>query len=73
MRKPLFRDGDRKYIPERGANPGYRDIFEVRDAEQEPLVLRDCTSVEWPRGWGKEDAMRWRRANGIEKPAGRGF
>lgn len=69
MRTPLFRDAERKYIPKRGAKVAYRDFFGVRDPRQGPLVLKDSTSVEWPRGWGVEDAARWRRANGIENPA----
>ena len=68
MRKPLFRDAERKYIPKRGVTLAYRDFFDARDARQGPLVLKDCTSVEWPKGWGKEDAIRWRRANSLEKP-----
>ena len=32
MRKPLYRDAERKYIPTRGAKPGYRDVFDARDA-----------------------------------------
>jgi hypothetical protein len=68
MRKPLHRDAERKYIPTRGAKPGYRDLFNARDAGDGPLVLRDCTSIEWPHGWKQEDAARWRKANGLERP-----
>lgn len=42
---------------------GNRDIFDARDARQGPLVLRDCTSVEWPT---KEDVARYRKTNGLE-------
>jgi len=48
---------------------GYRDIFGVRGARLQPLVLRDCTSIEWPTGWSAEAAKTWRMANGLERPA----
>lgn len=44
---------------------GYRDIFDT--GRKSPLVLRDCTSVEWPAGWNQVDADRWRAANGLER------
>ena len=47
---------------------GYRDIFGVRDARKGPLVLADCTSIEWPHGWKPEHAATWRKANGLVKP-----
>jgi hypothetical protein len=46
---------------------GYRDIFGIRDAGKQPLVLRDCTSIEWPAGWSQKDADRWRKANKLER------
>jgi hypothetical protein len=62
---------------ERGSSPqdrrsakakSYRDIFGVPEARKQPLVLSDCTSIEWPAGWSQEDADRWRKANGLERP-----
>ncbi len=50
------------------AHTGYRDYFEKRAARQGPLVLSDCTSIEWPKGWTEDDAMRWRKANDLERP-----
>lgn len=50
------------------APAGYRDIFDVRSASKGPLILSDCTSVEWPKGWKAEDAARWRKASGLERP-----
>lgn len=47
---------------------GYRDIFDV--ARKGPLVLRDGTSIEWPKGWTQKDADRWRKTNKLERPAG---
>ena len=47
------------------APQGYRDIFGQRDARKGPLVLSDRTSVEWPKGWTKEDAARYRKAIGL--------
>ena len=44
----------------------YRDIFDVK--RKGPLVLRDGTSIEWPKGWTQEDADRWRKAAKLEKP-----
>lgn len=51
------------------APAGYRDIFDVRSASKGPLILSDCTSVEWPKGWNQADADRWRQATKLEKPA----
>ena len=51
------------------AHVAYRDIFGVRDARKGPLVLADCTSVEWPKGWTKADAATWRKANRLHKPS----
>ena len=53
------------------APQGYHDIFDARDARQGPLILRDCTSVEWPKGWTKEDAARYRKAIGLLPERGR--
>lgn len=50
------------------AHSGYRDYFDARGARQGPLVLRDGTSVEWPKGWDKEAARTWRKATGLERP-----
>jgi hypothetical protein len=54
--------------PNRVEREGYRDVFLVRSARLQPLVLMDCTSIEWPVGWSQEDADRWRKANGLERP-----
>jgi len=59
---------DKKKRP-KNAPTGYRNIFGVRDGHRGPLVLRDGTSIEWPAGWSKEDADRWRKANGLERPS----
>ena len=47
---------------------GYRDIFGVRDARLQPLILKDCTSIEWPQGWSAEAAKIWRKNMRLEKP-----
>jgi hypothetical protein len=63
---PKKRTAPKKTTPSPPAD--YRDIYGERDARQGPLVLRDGTSIEWPKGWKAEDAARWRRASRIEKP-----
>lgn len=55
----------KKPAPKPAAVTGYRDIFDT--GRKSPLVLRDCTSIEWPKGWTQEDADRWRKANGLER------
>ena len=47
------------------APTGYRAIINVRDPSKGPVILAECTSIEWPRGWKQKDADRWRNANGL--------
>jgi hypothetical protein len=39
---------------------GYVDNFCDCHDFREPIVHRNGTDISWPRGWTKEDAMRWR-------------
>ena len=57
-----------KHIKKPKPHIGYRDVFGAREPSKGPLVLADCTSVEWPRGWSQTDADVWRKANRIERP-----
>jgi hypothetical protein len=54
------------YIPEKFH--GYMDFFERNDL-QEPLILEDGTSVEFPSGWTDEDADKWRKGMQLQRPS----
>ncbi len=50
---------------------GYGDYFCVDDSIQEPILLKDGTSVLFPRNWTDEDADKWRKGVGLQPPTSR--
>ena len=47
---------------------GYQDFFNGKHTNTSPEVLIDGTSVQWPPTWSLQDALRWRKVNGLERP-----
>jgi len=54
--------------PPKADLPGYQDIFTDGDIPREPRIMKDGTSVRWPKGWTLEDAALWRWKNNLESP-----
>lgn len=48
--------------------PGYQDLFTDNEIPRTPRIMKDGTSVRWPRGWTLEDAALWRQQNDLESP-----
>jgi|GEM_PF-4892037 len=40
---------------------GYLDVQSTTSARTKPLILRDGTSVEWPKNFTRRDMQQWRK------------
>jgi hypothetical protein len=49
--------------------PPYRDVFTKDRTRRTPVILSDGTSVEYPAGWDKKSAKKWREYFGLLKPS----
>lgn len=58
---------DFPYLPER--YQGFMDFFSDNNTHNEPVILEDGTSVQFPKGWTDEDADKWRKGNELQRPA----
>ena len=47
---------------------GYRDVISDDPYRKMPLILRDVTSVEFPKGWTKAHCDEWRIYARLERP-----
>ena len=69
--RKLCKLGAQKGAPRDDDLPAYQDVCMDSDIPREPRILKDGTSVRWPRGWTLEQAAEWRRANNLESPEAR--
>jgi hypothetical protein len=48
--------------------PGFLDVFTDNDIPRAPRIMKDGTSVHWPKGWTQEQADEWRLEHNLESP-----
>jgi len=48
----------------------YVDVFCACHHFTEPKILSNGSDVAWPAGWDQDQALAWRRQNGLLSPPG---